>query len=181
MSLYDYANGDPLNNFDSNGRVWYNPVSWNWNAIGSAIIVKGGLGPGLEEDLKVGPVDLAVGGQTTLIGGWSDLAGHNGPYQAAEGKFQLAIGDTKLGPSWGGEYGTDEVNGNGGNIFAKDSSINLEGERKNLSVSSDDWWTVSDDTSVLLVNIGVSIDLKKIYEGITGESKTPVAGKNKCL
>jgi hypothetical protein len=158
----------------ANGPDWYNPFSWNWTRIGSAVEVKGGLGVGLDVRAKISKLEVGAGARVTTVGGWFNLGGGKGGYQSANADLlRIKAGDAQfgLGISKETKFGYDE----NGRAFLNDPPANklLGWEYKSASGDSDDWFKVGASGKALFVEGGVSIDFKRIYQGIFGGGGGP--------
>jgi RHS repeat-associated protein len=139
----------------------------NFKTIRSAFVFKGGMGLGTDVGVHLGPIKADIGAHSVLVGSWFDLNGNLGPYQAATAEMQFKIGENfTLGPSVGGEYGTDAAH-HGENVFPSNPSIDVG--YKSASTGSDDWWTIGGNISPVFGTIGIQVDLKKIWQGVNGE------------
>jgi hypothetical protein len=158
----------------ANGSDWYNPFSWNWTRIGSAVEVKGGLGLGVDVRAKISKLEVGAGARVTTVGGWFNLGGGKGGYQSANADLiRIKAGDAQvgLGISKETKFGYDE----NGRAFLNDPPANklLGWEYKSASGDSDDWFKVGASGKALFVEGGVSIDFKRIYQGIFGGGGGP--------
>ena len=71
--FYAYCNYSPLMSYDENGHdaVWWNPTTWNWEAIGKGVglILTGGMA------IAIGIITIPYGGWISIVAGATIIAG----------------------------------------------------------------------------------------------------------
>ena len=159
LNLYGYVQNRPVNAIDPLGLL-------DLGMIGDAFKVS--LGVGLEAGIKqckLGPVDLrgpSIGAAWKAKG---DLAGGMGSsMDFSANLFSASVGGYKAGLGIANESGM--YTPNGGEVEVIDQTQKVCGFKKdNTKWSTKSPWTIGLEASAI-VNVGVSVDFKKIWDGL---------------
>jgi RHS repeat-associated protein len=168
LNLYAYVGNNPISRIDPFGLVWYNPASWNWTEIGSGVQVKGGIGPGFGTDIQLGPLELKADASVTTVGGYFDLSGGIGNYQSAEASLDVGFKSASFGYKNGYEVksGVDGCHKATFEETKPDAGDAKWGFHKGEGDSSNPY-QVGATGDLFFGRVGVTVDLKKIWQGIT--------------
>jgi RHS repeat-associated protein len=172
-NFYAYAAGNPLSLIDPSGfgeqlaSFGGQNKSWpNWGKIGSGFEGKLGIGLGLHAEIKVSKLQISTGAKYTM-GVWGNLGWNGGSYINGDAEIVKA----KLGPHQVGlsaAYRQKITNTWDGKMSTEESVEYVVGYKKDpLGWKSSDWAKVSVAANIALIDLGVSVDFKKIWEGLT--------------
>jgi RHS repeat-associated protein len=172
LNLYTYVANDPIDYLDPLGLAWYNPFSWNWSQIGSAVEVKVGGQLGLGVKAGIGKLEGELGaeyGMGKVLNFGGGKYGKTGIYN--EGKAGFFIKCQKYEAGLGKEWEMQ----NFGNRDPDDENIHRE-EKTNTVVGlksggagadSKNWTTLKLGGTLVVVHGEASVNFGTIWKGIT--------------
>jgi len=168
INLFIYVDNDPLNLVDPYGL-------FSWEVIKSSITLKGGISVGLKLKAKISKVEL----EASLI-----EVGNQASFNLAEGPGKLDV-KTQINTGVAAKFGKHEV----GIKFGREKVTIRKGQAVRNPVAestsvlgyrrgpgSAGLGTIGIEGTVLIVNVGVDVDLIKLFKGIFGGGGTSVGG-----